>query len=853
MNGAWRLAFDQPAAALAAAATALVLAAVVRRTASARAAGLRLVVGLLLAGALAEPRLVPRDASDRQVVVDTSGSLAPGALATAWPGGGPDASGAGWLAFGDRSASPLGAALDLVGTAVDGVVVVASDGAATDGAAAEAAARAAAARGVRVDAVALAGRSGVDAAVTSLGAAPVWRAGDRAIVEVGVSAVAPVSATVELTLDGQSVGRRPASVGPQPGALAFELDVPPGDGPIVVEARVAAPGDREPANDARRWVVQRGAPPRVLVVGDTTEAVGLADALLAEGLAPDVLGPTRLSGRRSALAAWDVVVVVDLPAAVFGVDQLAVLEALVAEHGQGLVLTGGRQSFLQGGWRGTALARLSPLTLEAPPQGDREAVALLVMVDRSASMAGGDAATQLTKLDLAREAAVLAAEVLQPGDSIGVLAYDAAAEWIVPLGPIAGEVGAIEAALRRLAAGGGTLIDSALAVGLPALAAIDAPTRHAVLLSDGRDAGESDAPLLAAVAAARDRGITFSTLGIGRDADPDLLGRLAQIGRGRAYTAIDAGDLPRLTVEESEIVRARAERSGTFRPQRRAGGEADALVAGVDVGALPALSGYLALRPRPAARVALESPAGDPLLAGWQVGLGRVAAWTSDVGAAWATAWPADAAGRAALARAVRWAARRPATAGIDAVATTDDATGRTVVEAVVTGVDGGPLDLAAVTLVVTATEGASRTPLEPVAPGRYAATVTLPRAGAWPAAVRVDDGGGGRAAPLTLARGYAPELVPDAGGAARLARVAAAGGGAVVPAAEALTAPRGTRPRALWAWLVALAAAVWPLDVAAQLADRRRRAQPRRGDNGGRMGASSTASGAQPRTRRPT
>ncbi len=133
-----------------------------------------------------------------------------------------------------------------------------------------------------------------------------------------------------------------------------------------------------------------------------------------------VLGPGRLGGRLSALDGWDACVLVDTPAdARFGVDQIATLEGIVAERGQGLVLTGGRQSFLQGGWRGTALARLSPLALEAPPHGDREAVALLLLNDRSASMAGGDAATRLIKLDLAREAAVLAAEVLQPATCSG--------------------------------------------------------------------------------------------------------------------------------------------------------------------------------------------------------------------------------------------------------------------------------------------------------------------------------------------------------------------------------------------------------------------------------------------------
>ncbi len=826
MNTAWRLALDAPTAGAIAALVALVAAAAARRAHGWRAAAVRLAVGGLLAAALAEPVLAPSSPAARAVLVDASLSLAPGAAATAWPQG---LSGVPVLWFGDRTESPLAAAIDVAaGAAAGGGLVVASDGAATDGAAAEGAARAAAARGVQVDAVALAGRAGTDAAVTSLAAPALWRGGETVSVIVGVVATQPVTGSVELALDGRAAHRAPAAIGRAPSTVAFDIELPPGSGPVRVEARVAAAGDREPANDRRHWVIQRAAPPRVLVIGDSAEAVGLADALLAAGLPTAVFGPTRLSSRLSAAAPWDVVVVVDLPAAVFGIDQLATLEALVAGRGHGLVLTGGRQSFLQGGWRGTALARLSPVTLEAPPHGDREAVALLLMIDRSASMAGGDQRAPFTKLDLAREAAVLATEVLQPGDAVGVLAYDSAAQWLWPLAPIAagGGRGPVEDALRRLAAGGGTLIEQALAVGLPALAAADAPTRHAVLISDGRDAAESAAPLVAAVTAAHARGVTFSTLGVGRDADIELLARLAELGRGRAYRAVDAGDLPRLTVEESEIVRARAERSGAFRAQRTADADGGAMVAGVDIGALPELRGYLALRPRPEAVVALASPAGDPLLAGWQVGLGRVAAWTSDVGGAWAEGWPSDPAGRAALVATLRWAARRPGAAGIDAAAQTDDASGRTRVVARAVDAAGGPLDLAAATLVVTGTEGASRTALAEVAPGRYEGTITLPRPGAWPAAVEVARDRRVAAAALTVARGYPPELVPDGDAAARLARLAAAGGGDVV-APAAVRAPASGRPRPLWAWFAALAAALWPLDVGLQLAARRRRAAP--------------------------
>ncbi|MFN8424405.1 MAG: hypothetical protein U0470_13865 [Anaerolineae bacterium] len=96
---------------------------------------------------------------------------------------------------------------------------------------------------------------------------------------------------------------------------------------------------------------------------------------------------------------------------------------------------------------------------------------------------------------------------------------------------------------------------------------------------------------------------------------------------------------------------------------------------------------------------------------------------------------------------------------------------------------------------------------------------MTLKRAGAWPAAVRLTRGGLTRATALTLARGFAPELLPDAHAGSRLAAVAAAGGGAMIDGATALAGVRGGRATlTLWPWLVGLAAALWPLDVRLQL-----------------------------------
>src|SRR5258708_19904746 len=53
------------------------------------------------------------------------------------------------------------------------------------------------------------------------------------------------------------------------------------------------------------------------------------------------------------------------------------------------------------------------------------------------------------------------------------------------------------------------------------------------------------------------------------------------------------------------------------------------------LGALPQLNGYVATTPKPAAQQVLISHLDDPVLAVWQYGLGRVAAWTSDALGLW--------------------------------------------------------------------------------------------------------------------------------------------------------------------------------------------------------------------------
>lgn len=802
----------------------LALGAAVVAAALARRAGepapRRLVRALLaatLVAALAAPRWAP-SAAPVVLVVDASPSVAPsGGAAFA---GGADA-GAVRLELGGAGApgSDLGAGLDRARALLGGRagrVLLASDGRDTGGAAEEAAARIAA-EGGTVDVAVLPPRHALDAGIASLSLPRAVRAGDVVAAEVVVRATARLTVTLRVEQDGREVQRREVAVpaGDAGAAVTVRLEAPRRAGVMRVAAAIDAVDDQA-ANDRLEDGALVAPPPRVLVVGDGSGAVGLADALTAAGTEATVLGAARLPATRSALEPFDALVVADVSAADLARDQLAAVRAFVAESGRGLVLTGGRQSYAQGGWRGTELERLSPLALDPPPRSERDPMALLVMVDRSASMGGGDSRSRLTKLDLAREAAILAAEVLHPGDALAVMAYDDEARWLLPFAAMGQglDLGGVERALAGLETGGGTRILSALETGLPVLAQRDAPTRHAILISDGRDAAEDAGPQEAAVAAAAAAGATVSTIAVGLDADDELLARLARVGRGRHHVAREAAELPRLAAEESAIVRARSEQTGAF-PVRPAGGDAERFLRRIGPAELPPVEGYLALAPRPEASVALAVGPDDPLLATWRVGLGEVAAWTSDAGERWAGGWH-DGGAAAFWDGLVRAVARPPEPSPALEVLARDDGEAAAI-EVAAVAPDGGPLDLAEGEAVITGTARSSSAPFAQVGPGRYAARVPWPddEPGAREGAATLARSGARLAAPFVARREPDPEWRLGRPGDALLAAVAEAGGGDVIdpPAALALVAAPGPQ-RDLWPWLLAAAVVLWPLDV---------------------------------------
>jgi hypothetical protein len=251
----------------------------------------------------------------------------------------------------DGEASNLSAGLDAAGDLIPaeraGRVVVLSDGRAT-GLDARAAARRLVARGIPVD-YRFIGRdeAALDVAVTSLAVPPAVAAKEPFLLTATVKASAMV--TVELTLlrNGKALVKTTRELTAGSAVLTFR-DLVEAPGLVAYELRAQAPKDAVPENDVGRAVVRVEGPPRVLLLTDKPSGT-LARTLQGANLALEVRAPLALS--MESLDGVGAVVLEDVEAGRLGESGLHVLAQFVKEAGGGLVMTGGRHSFGEGGYR----------------------------------------------------------------------------------------------------------------------------------------------------------------------------------------------------------------------------------------------------------------------------------------------------------------------------------------------------------------------------------------------------------------------------------------------------------------------------------------------------------------------
>ncbi len=472
------------------------------------------------------------------------------------------------------------------------------------------------------------------AVVHRVDAPSVAREGDRIDVSVDLVAAAPVDARLRLWLDQIPIADGPVHL--EAGETRLNFPQPVGAPGIVTVRAELQMGEQLSTLSSLVVVKPVG---RVLVLEDEPRhADALVQLLENQGLQVERQPSTALPPSANALSSFDGAVLVNTPATSLSLDQQRTLQSFVQDLGRGLLVVGGTRSFSPGGYQGTPLDDLMPVSAEPPIEPQQGSLALFLVIDRSGSMdmlTGGGASTGgASKMAMAREAAIEAAGLLQPRDTLGVISFDSAFQWVVPPTRLDSPdvVTRAQALISTIKPGGGTSILPPLEAAFQAAASTDAPLKHIVLLTDGESNDRGYEELIARMQGAQ---ITLSTLAIGSDADTRLLANLARIGGGRYYFTERGSQIPRIASKETTILTRNAIVEG----------QVAALVAEPSpilrslAGDLPRLSGYVATTRKDRATTALETERGHPLLAHWQYGLGRVVVWTSDAQQGWASDW----------------------------------------------------------------------------------------------------------------------------------------------------------------------------------------------------------------------
>ena len=164
--------------------------------------------------------------------------------------------------------------------------------------------------------------------------------------------------------------------------------------------------------------------------------------------------------------------------------QMAQIRDYVRDHGGGLMMLGGEESFGLGGYYRTPIEEALPVTMDVKQKVEIPSLAVVLSIDRSGSMAMSTD-EKITKLDLAKEAAHLVVDLLDERNEVGVQSWDTEFIWDAPVRP-ARDKAAIHHAIATIKAGGGTDGYPALKESYAVLFERPALLKHVIFLSDGQ-------------------------------------------------------------------------------------------------------------------------------------------------------------------------------------------------------------------------------------------------------------------------------------------------------------------------------------------------------------------------------
>ncbi len=473
-----------------------------------------------------------------------------------------------------------------------------------------------------------------------------------------VMASEPFVVDVRIHADGAATGSVPYQI-QRDGATVLDgrVDLINGVGRVRVTDRLTHPGaahytaqifpegDPRPGNNASdTWVESITGPHVLLITAFADDPV--AATLTAQGIAVDVeTNPANLNAGR--LTEARAVILNDVPANQIPADFMKQMEFFVRDQGGGLMMLGGKNSYGTGGYYGSRLDGLLPVSMEQKEEKRKLEVAMAIVLDRSGSMAAvvSSATGGKVKMDLADAGSMEAIKLLGPKDAVAVFAVDTEAHPIVPLSTVEpGRAALMESVSRIHAGGGGIFVYNGLVAAHQELQRIQTGQKHIILFADANDAKQPDdyIRLLDTMTA---EGITVSVIGLGSptDQDANFLKDIADRGHGRIFFNANANDLPGIFAQDTVAV-ARSRFIDEATPIQ---GTATWLeLAARPIDWFPQVDGYNVcyLQPQATTAALTSDDNASPLVAFWNRGAGRAIAVTFPLAGNFSDssrAWPA--------------------------------------------------------------------------------------------------------------------------------------------------------------------------------------------------------------------
>jgi Ca-activated chloride channel homolog len=473
---------------------------------------------------------------------------------------------------------------------------------------------------VTIDTVLLERPGNADASISIFDTPRTAYEGEKQLLQVEVDSSTRTAGELVIYQNDKEIMKELVALEPGKNTFSFRTSAT-GSGLLKYEAKLIVPDDSFLENNRMLSVTMMEHSPRVLIVQTERNPSVIPTLLDKSAMQVDVIDAKSLPESLSGYLGYGAIIFDNVPGHIVGEHKMTVIEQAVKNFGTGFMMVGGEESFGLGGYFKSPIERLLPVEMEVKGKEQLPSLGLVIVLDRSGSMAG-------SKIVLAREAAARSVELLRDDDTFGFTAFDDQIWEVIPVGPLGDKKEAMEQILSVPAAGG-TNIFPGVEKAYEDLAELKLQRKHIILLTDGQSPMPPDYEEI--IEEGRKNNITLSTVAIGSDADWGLLESLSEYGGGRFYDVIDESTVPAILTRETSMLTRTYIEDNPFYMTLGSVPEWTSLF----TDGMPQMNAYIATTAKSTATIVGESHKEDPVLAEWMYGLGRTVAFTSDSTGKW--------------------------------------------------------------------------------------------------------------------------------------------------------------------------------------------------------------------------